>query len=143
MFSFPANGPNRLRRLLQTAPIFCRFGEASAAFMVSKIGSRTPQGVPKTCPRTVEDANLRAPDSFQIQPIWLKTPHPTEAHFLGRFWEAPATLIEAKIAPRTLQDAFFSYHFLGCLFGRIFDQFLIASCLQLASNLLVKIDKNL
>ena len=139
MFSFPADGPNRLRRLLQTAPIFCRFGEASAAFMVSKIGSRTPQGVPKTWPRT--DANLAAPERFQIQPIWLKTPHPNEAHFLGRFWEAPATLIESKIAPRSLQDAFF-LSFFGCLFGRIFDQFLIASCLQLASNLLVKIDKN-
>ena len=38
--------------------------------------------------------------------------HPTGPHFLVRFWVALATLLESKIASRTLQDAFFSDRFL-------------------------------
>ena len=75
----------------------------------------------------------------QKQPIRLTTPHPAEAHFSGRFWGAPATLMETKIASGSLQNAFFAYHFLGCVFGWFFVKFLIASSVQLASNLSGKI----
>ena len=107
--------------------------------MVSKIGSRIPQGGPKTCPRSVLDANLAAPQRSQIQPRWVKTVHatgtqpaPTFCKVLGSPGDALGIQNRFQNPPSHFFFGSFFWMPFWIFFWSIFNANLPPTCFQIA-----------